>query len=588
MKDLSNYTVGQLLADPEVGLSGLQQMLVSTALAFYDKNPNVQYESTSRKDTNPGTDKGTRVTKLTGNGRGMRRTREVSPEYAMPDQRMFAQCSEFVYNVYWNTFGYRTLGGEKTYSSTYRPIGDGSEYVFLGNMECPEQVIVLYDANTDGTFGDRGYTDRNAAIRAFKEKRQPGDILATREHIMLYLGDCFGDGKEYAIHCWPYCGGSLRMDTGEQKTEPFGAAHIQPAYDLWEKEERVPFEPKCLLNEKQKIASRWALLRPLIAENMQQNHPSPAVISRLAYPRMAIYKALDGISIYDHLLPNQTVTLRETVANNSGSDYENLKITEPIPVGAKLLSFSDGGVAENGAITWTIRVPAGQRVSVTYTVQVDAPCGSFVTFDAGTVDRIPTRTFRQKIGKDNLSDAQKAKLAALKVFYAKDAFEDLDFVNRFYREVLGIEINLPKTIADYLALRFTRRDMKNEETGEVFPMLLPKTLSEKDAYLERMELPRHLSGRYVCLDEKDRQNDSHLRTLEILESFYQPGDVFLSFGPATGEEVPTKENIEIDIYLGKNKALRYTANGAVVCEFEPSIGRLLPQSLCVTLRPVMA
>ena len=585
MKDYSQYSVEQLLADPEVGLAGLQQMLVATAMAFYDKNPNVQYESNSSKDTNPADDKGTDVTKLAYSGNGLRRTRGVSPEYAMPDTRMFAQCSEFVYNVYWNTFGYQTYGGGQVYSSINRPTSDG-QFVFMGNIECPEQVVLIYDPNADGTFGDREYKDRDAAIRAFKEKRQPGDILATREHIMMYLGDCFGDGKEYAIHCWPYRGGSMRMDTGEQKSEPSGAAHIQPAYDLWEKEDVVRFEPKCLLNEKQKIASRWALLRPLIAENMKQKHPSQAVLSRLAYPRMAIYKALDGISVYDHLLPKQTVTLRETIANNSLQDYENLRITEPLPKGASFLSCSEGGARNGDAVTWTIRVPGGQRVSVAYTVQIDAPCGEFVTFEAGSVDRIPTRTFRQKVGCAKLSDEQRQKLLALKVFYAKDTFEDLDFVNRFYREALGMEIGLPKTVEDYLSLRFARREMTNVDSGISFPMLVPKQLD--DARLERMEVSFHLSGRYVCLDETDRQNDSHLRALEMQESFYQPGDVFVTFGPGVTEATPTKENIEIDIYLGNNKALRYTASGAAICEFEPSIGRLLRQSLCVTLRPIMA
>ena len=586
MKDYSQYTVEQLLADPDVGLAGLQQMIVTTALAFYDKNPNVQYESNSRKDTNPGDDKGTDVTKLSCSGNGLRRTRGVSPEYAMPDTRMFAQCSEFVYNIYWNTFGYQTYGGGRTYSCANRPIGDDGQFVFLGNIECPEQVIVVFDPNADGTFGDREYKNRDAAIRAFKEKRQPGDILATREHIMMYLGDCFGDGKEYAIHCWPYRGGSMRMDTGEQKTEPFGAAYIQPAYDLWEKEDVVRFEPKCLLNEKQKIASRWALLRPLIAENMRKQHPSQAVLSRLAYPRMAIYKALDGVSVYDHLLPKQIVTLRETIANNSLQDYENLTVTEPLPRGANFLSCSEGGAVSGNTVTWTIRVPKGQRVSVTYAVQVDMPCGEFVTFASGSVDRIPTRTFRLKVGCAKLSDEQQEKLAAVKVFSSKDTFEDLDFVNRFYRETLGIEVKLPKTVEDYLALRFTRREIKNADTGLTFPMLVPKPMD--DERLQRMEVPFHLSGRYVCLDETDRQNDSHLRALEMLESFYLPGDVFVTFGPAVTEQSPTKENVEIDIYLGKNKALLYTASGSEVCEFEPSIGRLLRQSLCVTLRPSMA
>ena len=589
IEELTSRTVGELLDDPRFGVELCRRAVVATALGYYDKNPYIQYEATSGKDEVPQKDRSAFVTKRSNNTFGYRRTRSEAPEYAMPDTEHFAQCSEFCYDVYMNSFGFRIPGGDSFWFPYYLVPDESKpdEYVYLGKLDCPEQVALVYDPHGIGLFGDREYHERGPALDAFRRVVRPGDVVVTPGHIMLYVGRCMADGKEYMMHCWPVGGGNLRMDSGRQAHENGGAAILQTMESLLLGDIRVPTRPRYVLTE-DKTAPCFGIIRPLSAEKMRTMHMSPATAARLLYPRMAIFKALTDRTVYDQVQEGELVTVYETVRNNSSAAYAHLPVCEPIGEGTEFVSCSEGGVFGQNAVSWELNVPATKEVRVSYTVKITKKCGETVTFPAGTIASVPTRTFKQKVGKAPLTAQQRKTLAELKAAPASEHFEDLDYVNRFYREVLGMEIGLPKTVQDYVNLRFEIRNLaRYEEPESVFPMMVAKELTGEEKRFADMEVPMHLSGRYVCLDVDDVQNDARLRAFEIREYFYQPGDVFVTFGPSCSEEKPTQENIELDIYLGCGKALRCTAAGTEILPFADSIALHLRQSLCVTLRPAM-
>src|SRR5690606_12245658 len=66
------------------------------------------------------------------------------------------------------------------------------------------------------------------------------------------------------------------------------------------------------------------------------------------------------------------LTYTITVTNTGDVDYAGIVITDKVPAHTTLSRVADGGVVVDGELSWTVDVPVGESLSVSFTVAVDA------------------------------------------------------------------------------------------------------------------------------------------------------------------------------------------------------------------------
>ena len=536
--------------------SYIDAALQATALAFYRKNPYMQYDWGLL----------TGEPKLTGM---LRRTPGQSPEQTAYDSEHYSQCSEFCYDVWYEACGLDFMGDKKAYGN----------HVY--EEKYAASILTGYDVSAKGAF--LNLTDREKALDILKTQSLPGDIILAYTsggdgHVMMFVGDVNGDGKQDMMHCWPI-NGSHGIDevSGDQGTEKSGSIVLQTVEELLLTKGSSP--NWCVTDDAK--GARWYLFRPTLMEECKSLTFKPAAAGRLKYPDIEIQKAADR-SIYSSVKQGEEIVITETVRNYSAQDYRSLNIIEYIPDGTELVSAE--GAAVNGAnLVWVLDIPAGGSATVSYTVKNLLSRGQTLTVPAGWVDTIPSRTFGLEVGGSDLSSSQLAALDAVSQGVIPESmknagFSQLDFFNTFYREVLGTEIGLPSTVNDLLPRLFTYVKPVNV----ALKYLTPKTAAAEDRYLSDMVIYNQLGGRFVSFG-----TDYTRRAMAIRESYFTPGDLFFGYSGKNNDIVMVNPAGAVYyIYLGNGRVLAYTQEkGVYLTTYAETIDRMLILNLLVGLRP---
>ncbi len=549
---LSALTVG------EMDEATFARAICETAMAYYYKGRNTQYDAGIISVEN----------KVTA---GSRRTTGQSPEETDWDSMLYAQCAEFVYDVYLQAFGYKWINNYK-----------GG---YLNDAKYSKTVITCYAPSL-------GYTDLQGAADTLVKEARAGDVfLGTGKHssghVILVLGDIYGDGETYCLHCWPLSGGSMndssgwKTSEGKQYFEPNGALVIQSLDELLIKADKNPawgvFTSKC--------DGSWYLFRPALEDGLREMTMLPQTVSRCLYPGLNIVKSLEELNTFSDITEGQAVTVNEVLTNNGREGYKELVVTEYVPEGAELKEPPKDAVVEGDRITWTVSLAAGMSRTLSYTVTNQKKFGETLVFEAGSADGIPTRTFSLPVAGDGFTVSQ---LEALKAVAAQGTpaalepgdYQDLDIVNQFYENVLGVKTELPKTVNELVDALFKR---KSTLYSDGTPMLLLKT-EDGNKTLRQMLIKKHTAGFYVSTGA-----DKSLRLMDTQAEYYKPGAVFIYFyGTGNNYRVEYPEDARIDIYLGEGKFFEYTVNGGGIVTFGESVGRILRSSVIVALRPEQA
>ena len=282
---------------------------------------------------------------------------------------------------------------------------------------------------------------------------RPGDIFTEDTHTLLYLGhgfvlDCSGD--------------KYNIGSGVDQVEVNGGI----VYSNTVK--------GILMN---RASSDYILTRPLdyyakdydgdpgndiIIFGDEEIELTAATNSRIEYPAIEINRTVD-ITPYGTAEKDGTVTYSIKISNCSnnqryvkwkrnyqdgytGQDYIALPVTEAIPVGTEFVSASEGYTLNNGVLTWTIDVPIGECVEITYTVRVTAEIGEKIVSCGGTVGNIPSNSISNTVGYKKLTDEQIQMLKAIAGSntdeWKNEYGTGLDFAEGVYR-ALGADVNLP-------------------------------------------------------------------------------------------------------------------------------------------------
>ena len=550
----------------DVDLEVVEKVIQETALAYYYANPNTQYDVFTENTLMPAS---------TGSGRI---TSRLAPEFAFKEAKYYAVCRSFTADVIWDAFHY-VCGGLD---------GTGTSY----NMGVPiYEYGSMYKgrARVSGGIGpveDVEWTDKAAMLDEMQHGGlRPGDfILATPNtgqsgHVLMFLGDCLGNGTDYIMHCWPVNGGKWDPETGVEGEEPFGGVTLQTAEEFIFTTAGNP--NWCLAQDKMTdiIAYRFTC-----AKDFQDAEFTDAAITRYNKRGLHIVKT-PSVGIYETVLPGEQVTITETIDNRSDEDYW-LTVTEHVAEGTEFVSSSsttkDQGVLTDKGVVWHVLVPAYGSVEVSYVTKVLATPGTVLDYPVGSVGLLPSRNVRMKVGQSRITLDQEDALWALNKFipdFLNSGFKDMDFLNDVYGKIIGVETNFPKTLQEYLNIIY---DVKfPAKTESTYMLVRKKEIPEEYKFLETMELLRFAIGKVVYLP--DLMNTD--RALITKEEFFKEGDVLLEAHGFNMQTITDIDSVSISVYLGAGLVLRHTTKGTTIEQFKDVWAKMQSYKVAIVLRP---
>ncbi|MBQ7566527.1 MAG: S-layer homology domain-containing protein [Oscillospiraceae bacterium] len=537
----------------------LQRAVVETALAYHNRGHNVQYDSVVL----------TIQAKYSGEeGADLRETDFTSPEDATADNLMYSVCSAYCFEVYYDAFNYQILG------NPLKAKTNG-----MCNIPADDPIcVVKYDA-TGTDPSSKVIKDQAEAIEAAKKALQPGDIIVgygDTGHAMLYIGDYKGDGTKYMAHCW---GGKYDIDTAQDKVEKYtdansGAIRVQDAiygcftkggspWDLWAS----------------KHGQRFVILRPLNvlkASDLTENAKG-----RLKYPGINIDRTA-SVSRFGAVEKGGDVTVTIAVENYSEKPYTGLPVTEKIPAGGALKagSITGGGTESGGTVKWNLNVPAGETVTVSYTVTATGNRGDTLDFSEGSVGGIRSNKIPIRIGGKGLTDEQVAKLKDIEK--SKNELQGKNytgeqFVSAAYTMLLGIDPQVP-VMTEFMKNAFDRQKIEGA-TSQMF--VKKETVPAEFAKADAMLVPLYFGGTLVKTG-----GNGHARVLDVANQDYlQPGDVVMG-----GSNIFSGKNSNLNtyIYLGDNKVAYLDKDKLKVGDANKSLVKLLSYETFAAFRPSQA
>lgn len=548
----------------EAGVEAARKVIQETAKAYYHKNPHTQYNV---------------ATPLTVVGDQQRFwpegplscTNGMAPEEACHDRNYSGVCRSFTADVYYDAFRFDTPG----------------MFCRLYSVD-----IMRYQKALIYKFGDHAATmktgtpvtteDREEFLSTVRKDLKPGDVfLATPNdgrsgHVIMFVGDCFGTGVEYIMHCWPIGGGKWSPETGVNLREPYGSITLQTCDEFLFS---VGSSPNWSLTS-EKMGDIY-LFRFTEMEEFLDAKFTDAAVARYNHPGLIVEKNC-SVSTYGTVLPGETLTVTERFENKSNEDYA-LEVRECIPRGTSFKAVTGAEKISGDEIVWNVKVPATDFTEISYEVTVTAEPGDVISFRNGRADLLPTRALRVKVGKSRLSAAEIEKLKRLSAEIPADlrpeSFEDLAYVKRLYR-YLGRETVLPDTLDEYLTERF-----EIIKPCYWYPevLALKKEPTEKGLEYAKMDVLRFTTGRYYFIpgDELELKE----RSIDFLEDYFLPGDVMLStFGENT-LDAKDPDGIAVTVILGNGKVLEHTAKGTEIKTFKDTVARSLIKHYAGVIRP---
>lgn len=563
----------------------LEQAVVDTAWAYYLKGAGVQYDSEA-VDT---------VGKYYGGQ--YRVTENASPEDATEHTDINSVCSDWILKIYLEALNYRMFGVSPLDATTTgmwlfcENQGDpaldetdidsclvrwkSSDFVFQ-NDTSKGQRDLDYGVDKAVYMTD---DEAQAFMADWENNLRPGDVFVAMKgsgHALLYMGN------GYVLDC---SGDKYDTDLGIDQYELFGAVYKLTRVDEVFVNGTCPFFGNGEWVDEDGTLTNFILFRPteflvqsddraadgsidsraeagtdgdLGNDPVISGYELPAAsASRMEYPAMTIDRTVEitpfgTASTGEELTYSVKITNRgneefyttyNTTYNNANAGfaakaYEDLVITETVPNGTAFVSATAGGVEQNGTVTWTVDVPVGGTVEVSYTVKVTADIGETITNDGGFVADIPSNSITNNVGGTKLDTAAKTVLTGIATTDPDEWREklnlskwtsDADFAERIYA-MMGLQLDLPtvKEMVDNLFVYSTktfpaivRRYEGTSKTASVFELNAAPTGVYAD--IQKMMVPNYVGGQQFYTGQEARGTT----ICEFRNEYLEPGDIII-------------------------------------------------------------
>ena len=537
---------------PLADLDPYQRLVVESTLAYYFRGKAIQYDSVEL----------TQQSRWAGGI--IRSCTQWPPEKPNENDPMFSVCSAFCYDVISHAF------------SGYKLLGSPEEFVTVNICNLPEtDPLVALRVDFGSAPGKDAPFDESRVpeLKRIEQTLQPGDILVgfgeTAGHAVMYVGDAFGNGTRYVVHCW---GGKYKMETGEEKWEhnrkfnwEGGAIRRDPldaclyangaSWKIW----------------KQKIVT---ILRPLNILPTEEYPVNPEAAYRLRFPWIAVNRRADHDNLRS-VEPGGKITVSVGVTANASAYSEPITVTEKIPAHCRLKKNSitcGGRMTDENTITWELNLDLGEEVTLRYTVVASDEVGETIRLTGGKVGELTTNEIDVRIGGKPLKEEQVEALEDIREGdrLADGKLEGAAFAEAFYQKYFGVCPKLP-TLEELVKTLFVPKEYPECP----IPLLTPVEGFYKKA---PMLVPKFFGGTDV---QTETSND---RTLTVHERQMIPGDVFLA-----------KENLyplgvpDCFVYLGNDRFAYCGEDGSVqIKTHAESAQRLFSMGVFFCLRPTLA
>ena len=378
--------------------SAVQEALVVTAEAFFERGKYLQYDDSSLVKS---------TTLLEKNIRRPDRLKH-NPEDANSQFTWYTNCASWTYDVY-----YRALGID---------IVDWTTLMLHEDTEIQVWSHTVVDAMTDA--------QRAKTFEEFSSKLQPGDILCCRHkygnggHALLYIGD----GQ--ILHS---AAGHVANYDYTKMTEYFeeeGTVMRKTLDSLMDTDDKYYF-----FGEKW-----WGIIRPTLRHTDAK--PTEETVNRVNNMQKIYAEKLTTATVGHTVKAGDEITYTFSIENRRETDTV-VEIVENLSGNVTLVNGGIGKV-EGTTIKWTVGIPAGETRTRSFTVKVkDGVKVGDVIESVSTVDGVNVNCRPVYIG-GSLSAEQQAKIAEeLGKVTAATGVYDTDFAEQIYAAA-GITIDIEK------------------------------------------------------------------------------------------------------------------------------------------------
>lgn len=453
-----------------------------------------------------------------------RRNLNVTPEAATAETTVYLDCSSYVNAVYRTTFGVNVMNNDEVPSTA-----KFAEYCARGGSD-----VIGYWVNAD-------YTTANQIKNLLSQVRgqlQIGDLLIYRHgteadpagHVYIYVGNdmflhCTGSSYSYA---------NVPSESRDKATvaEKTGGAiqqlHLDEVFVNTESNRYL------FMATAEDTVTCFGIIRPLnrgLTVTQQTR-------DRMRYRGLTTELSVDA-GQYTSVQNGQILTYTLNLTNPSVSRVNEVPVSITLPQGTVLSSAGDMTFAD-GILTWVGKVNAGETVTLTWSVQVNAAAGDCIVTE-GYLDTITLNSLTNTVS--GYTDAQLSQVVSKANALAGSSFANpMDFVNQVYTSAVGTD------------------PLGNYTAKEVIKMLMDKTNDTlyPDTALTGAVVPDLYGG----LDIKDGYMTDLNRTRLVQESYLALGDVV----------VAEYDGIyEVFIYLGSGKLAKVSSTDGV-CRIVTSTG----------------
>ena len=626
------------LVKENVTRADLEEALVAAAWSYYAKGEKIQY---CGRELNENFAK--------WHGGTWRLPLYATTEDATSHKHLYTVCSDFFYSVYDNALNYSfggarcttTVKGVWTLSAAYNNDLALFRWIVDGKLTDDE---ILYGMKPD--IVTTNLDEARDFLRNWETNLRPGDAIlfytndGSGGHVVVYIGNGYfldSGGKSYTLQT----GVELKESTGSvdelQKVEDiFLQGNSYMALDeKYEQDHRYFGVIRVLDSLVQDDGDGNPANDLLKADYVLPQHPhlkydanvqtssyniTPATMTRMENPVMEIDRTVN-ITPYGTTFTGDTLTYTLKITNKSndasykefmtaktgsayaGQDYVGLSVKEIVPAGTEFVSASEGGTLSGNTLNWTVDVPAGKTVTLTYSVKVTAKQGEQIVSKGGFVENIPMTEIKNTVGGKKLPAEKVAALktfadAGKKTWNSNEGYKisakstDTVFASRVYNEVMGMDLKLPSA-QELLNNVFEIRKYETEhgfsyhydETNTSWMYHLRDTAPRGYETIHKMVVKDFFGGDAVHTDRYSGED----RILEFRKEYLEPGDVivFANITPYTGnDKARTVTDTLVQVYLGNGVYAAIDSTGAISCiKNDDTLWKAHSYDFFVALRP---
>ena len=424
------------------GMTDLQRAIVITAESFYLRGNRAQYDMSSL---------------LSSGGLPERRlVKKKSPEDYTVQNVGYTDCSGFSYDVYWNALDMMITPLSDAWT---KPYVENTEHLVLKHM--PELEPEKFDTSEE----------IEKYSKEFLDTLQPGDLIVYR-----YAGNSGGHAMLYAGNGMMFhsSGDSYKRSEMTERYEDNGTY----LYDSVSAELLNPESRRYLFNK-----YTYVILRPL--DNFTGEIPQKT-LARMDKMRGVAAEKLCSHTSGQTVNPGDSVVYTFSISNYTSED-KCLLVTDTVPQNA--VWVSGGETVEGDKISWSITVPSGETVELSYTVQVkaDAVIGDTLKSN-GSVEGISVNCPPVYINKTLNYEEQRQFISECN----SSELRGVELVSAIYKSVLGVSLFDGITAEDILNGVF--KDAQ-EKLGDSY--IGVKLLDKKGAFID-MLVPNMYGGHKVA------------------------------------------------------------------------------------------